>query len=55
MGNDMTVLKKITCTYSVVSIKQTGCNKRTGWPEFFIYYMKKEHSAVQKIFLLHKK
>ena len=28
-------------TYSVVSIKQTGCNKPTGWSKNFIHYMKK--------------
>ena len=26
----------IVCEYSVVSIKQTGCNKRTGWSKNFI-------------------
>ena len=28
--------------YSVVSIKRTGCNKRTGWSKNFIQYMKKQ-------------
>ena len=27
--------------YSVVSIKRTGCNKRTGWSKNLIYDMKK--------------
>ena len=27
--------------YSVVSIKRTGCNKRTGWSKNLVYYMKK--------------
>jgi hypothetical protein len=42
-------------TYSVVSIKKTGCNKRTGWAEFFSLLHEKRVQGGGKIFLLHEK
>ena len=40
--------------YSVVSIKRTECNKRTGWSKFFFSTWKKEQSGA-KFFLVHEK
>ena len=38
--------------YSVVSIKQTGCNKRTGWAEFFhLLHEKRVQGGVKNIFI----
>ena len=34
-------LSRNKVNYSVVSIKRTGCNKRTGWRKNLICYMKK--------------
>ena len=42
-------------TYSVVSIKHTGGNKRTGWAEFFHLLHEKRVQGGAKIFLLHEK
>ena len=39
--NQISGRNKILLKYSVVSIKRTGCNKRTGWSKNLIYYMKK--------------
>ena len=33
--------------YSDLSIKRTGCNKRTGWSKNLIYYMKKKFRVVK--------
>ena len=45
-----TLLKVVhTASYSVVSIKQTGCNKQTEWSKNFIYYMKKKDQGGAKI------
>ena len=40
--------------YSVVSIKRTGCNKRTGWSKIFLVHEKKNR-VVQNFFLVHEK
>ena len=39
--------------YSVVSIKRTGCNKRTGWSIFLVH--EKKNRVVQNFFLVHEK
>ena len=44
----------IADVYSVVSIKRTGCNKRTGWNKFFFSTWKKEQGGA-KFFLVHEK
>ena len=41
--------------YSVVSIKRTGCNKRTGWNKNFFLVHEKKNRVVQKFFLVHEK
>ena len=52
-------LERIPCLYflpiSVVSIKRTGCNKRTGWADFFDLLHEKRVQGGAKIFLLHEK
>jgi hypothetical protein len=40
--------------YSVVSIKRTGCNKRTGLSKIFFKHEKKNR-VVQNYFLVHEK
>ena len=42
-------------TYSVVSIKRTGSNKRTGWSKNFIQDMKKKNRVVKKLHLVQEK
>ena len=41
--------------YSVVSIKRTGCNKRTGWSKFFFSTWKKEQGGAKIFFSTWKK
>jgi hypothetical protein len=41
--------------YSVVSIKGTGGNKRTGWAELFHLLHEKRVQGGAKMFLLHEK
>ena len=40
--------------YSVVSIKQTGCNQQTGWSKNFIQYIKKDQGG-KKNHLAHER
>ena len=42
-------------TYSVVSNKQTGCNKRRGWSKFFFLVHEKKIRVVKKFHLVHEK
>ena len=46
---------RLVRTYSVVSIKRTGCNKGTGWSKNFIWYMKKRSGWKKKLHLVHEK
>ena len=47
--------KGLVCHYSVVSIKRTGCNTRTGWSKkFFLVHEKKEQGGAN-FFLEHDK
>ena len=48
-------LSSLKVTYSVVSIKRTGCNNRTGWSKNFIYYMKKRSGWCKKFIQYMKK
>jgi hypothetical protein len=41
--------------FIVVSIKRTGCNKRTGWAEFFNLLHEKRVQGGAKMYLLHEK